>query len=81
MLHKATPAADKLDGYRISATSPAASSALLLCVTASARCGGASCGKRFAGSVEGKTHSTNVLQLQEVGDFHHKCSYEERMFD
>ena len=59
MLHKATPAADKLDGYRISATSPAASSALLLCVTASARCGGASCGKRFAGSVEGKTHSTN----------------------
>ena len=23
----------------------------------------------------------NGLQLQEVGDFHHKCSYEERMFD
>jgi hypothetical protein len=23
---------------------------------------------------------TNGLQLQEVGDFYHKCSYEERMF-
>jgi hypothetical protein len=23
----------------------------------------------------------NGLQLQEVGDFHHKGSYEERMFD
>jgi hypothetical protein len=23
----------------------------------------------------------NVLLLQEVGDFYHKCSYEERMFD
>jgi hypothetical protein len=23
----------------------------------------------------------NGLQLQEVGDFYHKCSYEERMFD
>ena len=22
----------------------------------------------------------DVLQLQEVGDFYHKCSYEERMF-
>jgi len=22
----------------------------------------------------------NVLQLQEVGGFYHKCSYEERMF-
>jgi hypothetical protein len=25
--------------------------------------------------------AANVLQLQEVGDFYHKCSYEERMFD
>jgi hypothetical protein len=27
------------------------------------------------------TITANVLQLQEVGDFYHKCSYEERMFD
>ena len=25
--------------------------------------------------------SANGLQLQEVGDFYHKCSYEELMFD
>jgi hypothetical protein len=25
--------------------------------------------------------TANGLQLQEVGDFYHKCSYEERMFD
>jgi len=28
----------------------------------------------------GNSVSYNVLRLQEVGDFHHKCSYKEPMF-
>jgi hypothetical protein len=58
LLHKATPVADKLDGYRISATPPETGRALLLCVTASLRLGGSAWGKRFTRSSEVKTHST-----------------------
>ena len=31
--------------------------------------------------VYGVEFEINGLRLQEVGDFYHKCSYEERMFD
>jgi hypothetical protein len=37
---------------------------------------------RSLSSLHGRpTIGYNGLQLQEVGDFYHKCSYEERMFD
>jgi hypothetical protein len=35
----------------------------------------------YVSSVGRPTLAPNGLQLQEVGDFYHKCSYEERMFD